>query len=193
MSWFEIIADRKIREAVEEGQFDNLPGKGQPLNLEIDLRVPPEQRMAYRLMREAKILPEWIQLDKDVRTRLQLWDSRIEQFIKDRDRELERRAPSRERDAFLDAQRDRFLIRSAEGLRDLNRFIDRLNLAAPTPAQQRLRIHMPERMRELEDRFPRIVPRAQAAPVWAAIVAEDRPPTRMANRMPLRRRKDSFG
>ena len=193
MSWFEIIADRKIREAVEEGQFDNLPGKGQPLNLEIDLRVPPEQRMAYRLMREAKILPEWIQLDKDVRTRLQLWDSRIEQFIKDRDRELERRAPSRERDAFLDAQRDRFLIRSAEGLRDLNRFIDRLNLAAPTPAQQRLRIQMSERMQELEDRFPRIVPRAQAGPVWAAIVAEDRPPTRMANRMPMRRRKDSIG
>lgn len=193
MSWFEIIADRKIRDAIEEGQFDNLAGKGQPLNLEIDFRVPPEQRMAYRLMREAKILPPWIELDKDIRNRLQLWDSRVEQFIKDRNRELERRAPSRERDAFLDAQRDRFLIRSAEGLRDLNRLIDRLNLAAPTPAQQRLRIPMQQRMQELEERFPRMVPRAQGATVWAAIVAEDRPPTRMANRMPLRRRKDSIG
>src|SRR5438105_12648242 len=67
MSWIEIIADRKIREAQEEGAFDNLPGKGKPLKLDFDPNVPPELRAAYRLMKEAQILPDWIQLDKEVR------------------------------------------------------------------------------------------------------------------------------
>ena len=69
MSWFELIADRKIRDAMEEGRFDDLPGKGKPLNLDVDLSVPPEQRMAMRLMREANLLPDWIQLDKEIRQR----------------------------------------------------------------------------------------------------------------------------
>ena len=31
-SWYESHIDRKIREAQEQGQFDNLPGAGQPLS-----------------------------------------------------------------------------------------------------------------------------------------------------------------
>jgi len=69
MSWIEIIADRKIRDAQEEGAFDDLPGKGKPLKLEFDPRIPPELRAAYRLMKEAQLLPDWIQLDKEVRQR----------------------------------------------------------------------------------------------------------------------------
>lgn len=192
MSWMEIVAERKIREAQEDGQFDNLPGQGQPLDLDLDRRVPAEQRLAYGLMRDASILPEWIQLDKEIRTRLALWDTRREQFVADRRREMERREPSRERDAFLDTQRDRFLIRAAEALRELNRMIDRLNLVAPTPAQQRLRLNAGERLQELEECFPRLGDGGDT-PVWASIIAEHRPPTRLANRMPLRRRKESLG
>src|SRR5258708_20773892 len=73
MSWIEIIADRKIRDAQEEGAFDDLPGKGKPLKLEFDPRIPPEQRAAYRLMKEAQLLPDWIQLDKEVRQREEQW------------------------------------------------------------------------------------------------------------------------
>jgi hypothetical protein len=31
-SWYESHIDRKIREAQEQGQFDNLPGAGRPLS-----------------------------------------------------------------------------------------------------------------------------------------------------------------
>jgi hypothetical protein len=38
------LAERKIEEAVREGLFDNLPGRGRPLVLEDLSRVPPELR-----------------------------------------------------------------------------------------------------------------------------------------------------
>jgi hypothetical protein len=34
LDWTYTVAERKIQEAMEAGEFDNLPGKGQPLDLE---------------------------------------------------------------------------------------------------------------------------------------------------------------
>jgi hypothetical protein len=31
MQWYESVVDRKIREAQERGEFDDLPGQGKPL------------------------------------------------------------------------------------------------------------------------------------------------------------------
>ena len=90
MSWIEIIADRKIRDAVEEGAFDNLEGRGKPLRLDLDLGVPPEQRMALRLMKEANILPDWIEADRDVRRRRDEWSEKLRQFEATRQGELAR-------------------------------------------------------------------------------------------------------
>ena len=33
MDWYESLAERRIREAQERGEFDNLPGAGKPLDL----------------------------------------------------------------------------------------------------------------------------------------------------------------
>jgi DnaJ-like protein len=50
----EIIAERRIKEAIERGEFDDLPGAGQPLELdELDPAIPVELRMAYRILRNA--------------------------------------------------------------------------------------------------------------------------------------------
>ena len=43
------IAERKIQEAMERGEFDDLPGKGKPLDLSDDPMVPEELRMAITL------------------------------------------------------------------------------------------------------------------------------------------------
>lgn len=48
-----LIAERKIAEAMEAGEFDNLPGAGRPLpEDEIDL-APPEIRMVLRILRNS--------------------------------------------------------------------------------------------------------------------------------------------
>lgn len=62
----ETIVEEKITDAMERGDFDNLPGMGKPLRLEFDRLVPIEHRLAYRIMRDNDLLPEWISLLKEV-------------------------------------------------------------------------------------------------------------------------------
>jgi hypothetical protein len=63
---FEIIAERKIAEAMEEGKFDDLPGKGQPLEIDPQWLVPPHLRVAATILHNAQILPEWAQTDREI-------------------------------------------------------------------------------------------------------------------------------
>ena len=51
----EIIAERRIEEAIAQGLFDNLPGAGRPLDLDDDPLLPPEARMARRILKNAEI------------------------------------------------------------------------------------------------------------------------------------------
>ncbi|MCD6561420.1 MAG: DUF1992 domain-containing protein [Deltaproteobacteria bacterium] len=67
MLGFEKIAERKIMEALEKGEFDNLPGKGEPLATEDISNIPEDLRMAYRILKNADCLPPELQLKKEIR------------------------------------------------------------------------------------------------------------------------------
>ena len=60
------IVEKKIKEAEKEGAFDNLPGKGRPLNLEDDTRLPEELRIAYKILKNANCLPPELELKKEI-------------------------------------------------------------------------------------------------------------------------------
>jgi len=61
------IAERRIQEAIERGEFDDLPGKGKPLLLgEDDRSVREELRMAYRMLKYAGLLPPEVELHKEI-------------------------------------------------------------------------------------------------------------------------------
>lgn len=49
----EKVAEKKIQEAMENGEFNNLPGKGKPIKLDDDSHIPPECRVAYRILKNA--------------------------------------------------------------------------------------------------------------------------------------------
>jgi hypothetical protein len=62
-----IIAERKISEAMARGEFDNLPGRGQPLRLEDDLPgVPAELRLAYKILKNAGFIPPEVELRREI-------------------------------------------------------------------------------------------------------------------------------
>lgn len=65
---FDKIAEEKIREAMKDGEFDDLPGKGQPLNLEDDSHLPQDIRLAYKILKNAGCLPPELELRKEIRT-----------------------------------------------------------------------------------------------------------------------------
>jgi hypothetical protein len=66
MNVFERIAEQKIRDAIASGEFDNLPGRGKPLALDDDPEVPAHLRLSFKILKNANILPEEIQLKKDL-------------------------------------------------------------------------------------------------------------------------------
>lgn len=66
MDMFEIIAERKIREAIDRGEFENLPGYGQPLIPDGLENLPEDLRVAYKILKNAGILPEEMESRKEI-------------------------------------------------------------------------------------------------------------------------------
>ncbi len=66
MDFFFRIAENRILEAMETGLFEDLPGKGRPLALEDDSHVPPELRMAYKVLKMADCLPPELEVRKEI-------------------------------------------------------------------------------------------------------------------------------
>jgi hypothetical protein len=62
------IAEQRIREAIERGEFDNLAYHGKPLKFEDLSGVPEHLRMGYKILKDAGVLPPELQLKKDILT-----------------------------------------------------------------------------------------------------------------------------
>lgn len=66
LDWMQAIAERKIREAMEDGVFDNLPGKGKPLDLDDDPLTPAHLRIVHHVLKNARVVPEWITMEREI-------------------------------------------------------------------------------------------------------------------------------
>ena len=63
---FQRLAEQRILEAQRKGEFDDLPGKGQPLELEDLSSVPDELRIGYIVLKNAHVLRPEAELLKDI-------------------------------------------------------------------------------------------------------------------------------
>jgi hypothetical protein len=60
------LAVRKILVAMVRGEFDDLPGKGKPLDLSDDPMVPDDLRVAYKILKNSGCLPPELELHKEI-------------------------------------------------------------------------------------------------------------------------------
>jgi len=63
---FQKSVDEKIEEAIAKGEFDNLPGKGKPLDLDAYFATPEHLRMGYSVLKSADIIPEEMELLREI-------------------------------------------------------------------------------------------------------------------------------
>jgi hypothetical protein len=63
---FSRIAENRIREAMAQGEFDNLPGAGEPLSLEEYFSTPEDLRMAYSILKNANCRPLEVELLNEI-------------------------------------------------------------------------------------------------------------------------------
>lgn len=66
MICFQRIAERHIIEAIRKGEFDNLPGAGQPLRLEDDSHIPEDLRITHKILKNAGYVPQEVALGKEI-------------------------------------------------------------------------------------------------------------------------------
>ena len=63
---FQKNVEDKIEEAIARGEFDNLPGKGKPLDLDAHFATPEDLRMGYSILKSADIIPEEMELLREI-------------------------------------------------------------------------------------------------------------------------------
>ncbi|WP_413302838.1 DnaJ family domain-containing protein [Bacillus sp. 1P10SD] len=68
MDLFHIVSEDRIKKAYQDGEFENLPGLGKPLQLEDLSGIPEELRMAYKLLKNAGYTQEEGQLRQEMMT-----------------------------------------------------------------------------------------------------------------------------
>jgi hypothetical protein len=60
--------EEQIQKAITRGEFDNLKGKGKPLDLTAYFNTPEDLRMAYSLLKSNQFIPGEVDLIKEIAT-----------------------------------------------------------------------------------------------------------------------------
>lgn len=63
---FTKLAEQRIKEAMDRGEFQNLEGRGRSLSLEEYFRTPADVRMAYHILKNADCAPPDLDLKKEI-------------------------------------------------------------------------------------------------------------------------------
>jgi hypothetical protein len=72
---FAQIVEKRITEAIARGEFDNLPGAGKPLDLHDDRMIPEEERIAFRILKNAGCIPPEVERFAEMERLLATLDS----------------------------------------------------------------------------------------------------------------------
>jgi hypothetical protein len=62
----ERFVEDQIRKAMAEGEFDNLPGKGKPIDLDAYFQTPEHLRVCYSILKNGQFIPEEVQMLKEI-------------------------------------------------------------------------------------------------------------------------------
>lgn len=64
---FEKVIEAKIQAAMRNGEFDDLPSWGKPIDLDEWARLPEDIRAGYTMLKNAGFIPEEVELLKEIR------------------------------------------------------------------------------------------------------------------------------
>jgi hypothetical protein len=132
MKHWESLIDQKIREAMERGEFDDLPGKGQPVDTSENPFEDPEMRLAHRMLRNAGFAPSWIEERKDIDSEFEIARNQLSRAWTVLQNAV---GTDNERGAIV--RWEKALTSFREEARELNSRITKWNLKVPAAGFQR--------------------------------------------------------
>lgn len=157
------MVEQAIREALERGEFDDLPGQGKPLRWDTENDGP--LWLAHHVLKNAGIAPDWVEEGKEIRAELESLAASLGH--------LEARwssSPSASTDQsglsgrqWLDFERS-----YRERAQRLNASIDRFNLKVPLMSPKVRRLNADAELEQLRARLAERLGRNDPDPDGAA-------------------------
>ncbi len=138
--------DKQIQEAIDRGDFEDLPGMGKRQELEDNAYVPRKTRIVNQMLKDNGFAPRWIEVDKEIRAEREQ-SGKLLRNIKRRRRHLEVAIHAhplksdRVRRVF-ELERARALAAYVSQLKGLNQKILRCNLTAPGCGRQKSMVNL---------------------------------------------------
>lgn len=145
MKRWESLVDQKIREAMEQGEFDDLPGLGEPIDTSVNPFEDPEMRLAHRMLRNAGFAPSWIEERKDIEAEFEIARNQLARVWTIREN-----ARGTEHERKAQTLWEKALTSFRTQLAELNRRITAWNLKIPAAGFQRRRIDIEEEVSRIE-------------------------------------------
>lgn len=150
MSSTEDLVENQILKAQQEGKFDNLPGSGQPINLEENPFEPPELRMAFKLLKDNDFAPYWIELGKEIDADLErLWQE--VDYFRRYTRMVYEKPPHPQAEKRYENKKDHFIAECRINLENVSRKIIDYNLHCPAFTMGRSNINVSEQLDKVLD------------------------------------------
>ena len=153
-----INVNKQIEEAMERGEFTNLPGEGKPLKLDTNPFLTPQARMANRLLKENGFAPRWVELEKEIKQ----GKAQLERVLINLKGRRERLAAIVQQNPYrrevvsrsFEQERARSLAQYSEKLENLNQKIQRVNLLMPTRNRQYALINQAQALARFQEACP---------------------------------------
>jgi len=146
--WRDLITQR-IEEAMREGKFDNLPGKGKPLDLSPQPYVPADMQMANSLLKNNGLAPAWISERNQVLAEIERFRSKLRREVTEH-RVASAAARTDAARATLEQRWQRQLLAWEEELAALNRRIEIQNFKQPALFLEIFKLRLVDEIRRAE-------------------------------------------
>lgn len=128
--------DEQIRKAIEEGHFDNLPGKGAPMDLSVNPYEDPAWSLAFQALRSSGYTLPWIEKRRQIEADFDATRSGLERAWLWYQKAL----VEEQSNSFMKDEWQRGLKDFRQQIAEINNRIFTYNLEVPSEHFQRLKI-----------------------------------------------------
>jgi DnaJ family protein C protein 28 len=122
-----------IRKAIEEGKFDDLPGKGKPIPWDENSFVEEEWQLAFRMLRDSGFSLPWMETRKEIETQLEVARANLKRAWAWKQSAM----AAGQSPAFVEDEWQRAESAFREQIAEINKRIFDYNLEVPLPRFQR--------------------------------------------------------
>lgn len=143
--WRDLVSKR-IEEAMRRGEFDNLSGRGKPVNVSREPFVPEDQQMAFKLLQNNNLTPDWIAERKEVLKAVEGFRAKVAAVAGQARVQCEAAADDARRHA-VSMTWLRWIAAWEAEIVELNRRINTLNLRQPSIHLEVFKLRLDEELR----------------------------------------------